>query len=876
MTLLRSSGRLAGSDCARVLRTIASAVFAIAVGALPATAQDQGIDYIFPGELDRSAPPVVALTDGPAADGDQVSYRAFNGQQHTLRMYQGSHVVFLLPDSWLPPSGLSEAERRLAIDRADHLYVMNTILLGAEPRDIHTFDDKLVIAVVPTCGAGCGYVGTRGIELAPDTYNINDMRSSRDAPPPVLIHEMNHNFDIFYAHHSYVPDAAHAWTFMMDAAVPGFLRLAPAVATAPERLVQYLRYARLSDYITNPDATWQACLSGDQIKCPYGFNALWGAVSLHTFMIDGLGVFPGVLTHFRTWASANAPGTTPQDKGDLHVSALSAATNADLGCYVDGWKWWASPTVRSAMASRGASPKCLDQDGDGSRPFDGDPDDHDPARHPGAPELINNLDDDGDGAVDESRFIEPSDGDFATDLPVGTAAEIEGAIAANESADSFRLTVPVAGRYTFSLEAHGTFTGWLFLYEQNGSSRQYIYVDRASAMHVDLPAGSWRFSVSRYSAPGPYTVRAYPVPPAPPRWGRTTLAASPGTGVYRLTAITDQPAGFAQPPTEVRFWISGYGFVGSKPWNASVSFDWALPAQEGHRPLIARAQPFRAGLPVADVTPPTELSMVAAPTDFAATVAGNSVTFSWSPGPGLLVPTSYEIVGGGASGSTSASLNVGAGPQATLQLPTGSFFARLHALHGTQRSAASNELRIFVNVPGPPAPPSNLLRTINGHSVTMAWQLQASDAVLGLWADVSGPLSATLPLPPTEAVTFTGVPPGSYTVRLRAFNATGTSPQSSPLTLDVPGSCEGPPLAPVNFSATVQGNTVTVGWTLPPSGTAPSSFVLHVRGALALDVPITTRSLISAAPPGTYALSVSAIGACGSSPATSTQTVVVP
>ena len=41
----------------------------------------------------------------------------------------------------------------------------------------------------------------------------------------------------------------------------------------------------------------------------------------------------------------------------------------------------------------------------------------------------------------------------------------------------------------------------------------------------------------------------------------------------------------------------------------------------------------------------------------------------------------------------------------TFTAPTGSFYVRVHALNGAVRSAASNEIRIHVNVPAPPSAP---------------------------------------------------------------------------------------------------------------------------------------------------------------------------
>jgi hypothetical protein len=52
--------------------------------------------------------------------------------------------------------------------------------------------------------------------------------------------------------------------------------------------------------------------------------------------------------------------------------------------------------------------------------------------------------------------------------------------------------------------------------------------------------------------------------------------------------------------------------------------------------------------------------------------------------------------------------------------------------------------------------------------------------------------------------------------------------------------------------------------------------VLNVSGAVSLALPVTGRTLSSPAPPGTYTFTVAAQNACGTSAATSAQTVTIP
>ena len=283
--------------------------------------------------------------------------------------------------------------------------------------------------------------------------------------------------------------------------------------------------------------------------------------------------------------------------------------------------------------------------------------------------------------------------------------------------------------------------------------------------------------------------------------------------------------------------------------------------------------------PSVPVTPVGPLQFVGAPKNFSVTaVAGSTVSFAWTAGTGTLPITSYLFEAGVTPGSVLGSVPIpGAGTTFTVALPTGAFYVRLYAQSGATRSAVSNEIRVFVNVPAPPSAPTNLLGLVNGSSIGLSWVNTAGGgAAAGLILDVSGSLATSVPLPVTESVSTPGVPPGTYTLTVRATNAAGTSAPSNPVTLTFPGPCSGAPLRPVGFSATRSGNTITVSWMPPATGPSLASYTLAVSGAFVGSIPTTTRSLSGTVLPGSYTFSVTATNACGTSAATTPQTVTVP
>jgi chitinase len=142
--------------------------------------------------------------------------------------------------------------------------------------------------------------------------------------------------------------------------------------------------------------------------------------------------------------------------------------------------------------------------------------------------------------------------------------------------------------------------------------------------------------------------------------------------------------------------------------------------------------------------------------------------------------------------------------------------------------------------------------------------------------NVTGAGTASLPLGLAESFTFSPVPGGTYTLKVSAQNAAGTSAASNAVTLTFPGACSGAPLAPVNFLAHKVGGTIFVVWDPAASGPATTGYLLNVSGAFVGSFPTTSRTLSGTAGPGAYGLSVLATNACGSSPPTSVQTVSIP
>ena len=211
----------------------------------------------------------------------------------------------------------------------------------------------------------------------------------------------------------------------------------------------------------------------------------------------------------------------------------------------------------------------------------------------------------------------------------------------------------------------------------------------------------------------------------------------------------------------------------------------------------------------------------------------------------------------------------------SVAVPPGIYFVRVRAQGPGGMSAPSSDVRVHTGTALPPSTPSSLLAAVQGSVVAFSWQGTYEGGVpSGAMLSVSGAASAEFALPPGEQAAFAGVPPGTYTVTLRAVNGAGPSTGTPPVTFVVPTGCSAAPAAPVNVTSYVVGRHVSLLWDSPTTGGAPSAYVVDVAGVGSLSTP--SRGFETDAPPGSYSLTVRAVNACGASAPSAALIVTVP
>lgn len=119
--------------------------------------------------------------------------------------------------------------------------------------------------------------------------------------------------------------------------------------------------------------------------------------------------------------------------------------------------------------------------------------------------------------------------------------------------------------------------------------------------------------------------------------------------------------------------------------------------------------------------PPTAL--------YVADVTGRDVTLRWTPPVAGATPTGYVVEGGVSPGQVLGAIaSDTTAPIVRFTAPAGSFYVRVHALNGTARSSASNEVLLRVGVAAAPSAPEGLVAAVVNDTVALAWRLTATGA----------------------------------------------------------------------------------------------------------------------------------------------------
>jgi hypothetical protein len=430
-------------------------------------------------------------------------------------------------------------------------------------------------------------------------------------------------------------------------------------------------------------------------------------------------------------------------------------------------------------------------------------------------------------------------------------------------------------------------------------------------------------------APGSWTTtsRTFQVTltPAAGQVGAATMTFRAGDGAAQTTAVVAfsvaAVASAPAPPTALSAAVSG----------TSVAFSWT-PAMTGMAPtsftLEIGNQPGTTTLPTQSVPWPTttvtlvlpagsyrarvravngigtslpspEASAVVTepspipgpPGNFAATIAGRTVSFSWTASTSGAPATSYAIEAGSAPGLANLAQLATGTPNTSFSVPNvpaGTYWVRVRGSNAAGDGAPSQDVAIVMSAAsgcvGLPGPPVLLTPVTAGPNVTLSWNTPAFGGRTTSYVLLAGSASGFSNL----AVIDTGnastsfaasAPAGAYYVRVAAANGCGMGPASNEVTFSLGAALPG---APIDLSSVTGDGLVSLSWTSPASGAVPSGYLLEAGsgpgqsnlGTLSTGSPATTFSATAA--PGRYYVRVRAVSAAGPGPASNEIVVDVP
>jgi sugar lactone lactonase YvrE len=355
-------------------------------------------------------------------------------------------------------------------------------------------------------------------------------------------------------------------------------------------------------------------------------------------------------------------------------------------------------------------------------------------------------------------------------------------------------------------------------------------------------------------------------------------------------------------------WSRGTAFEArGEPFDAPLPQSWRCVAIGGATlgtPVAdaecAASRPARVHISPTSTVRVAPITLPGNPGALTASVAGRTVTLTWSP-PSGDPPTSYVIEAGSASGRADlANLDTGS-PSATFaatDVPPGTYFIRVRARSAGGTSGPSNEAVVTILGAGgcssAPDAPTSLSGTASGPSVTLTWQAAAGGCPATSYRLEAGSATGFSNIASFStgnvATSYAGggVTPGTYYIRVLASNAGGTSAPSNELRIVVtltptptptPTPCQGVLQPPGALTASVDGTNVLLTWELRSNPV--QSWVVEIGNGPGLsnvsttDTGNPTRSLRMTAAPGRYYARVRGRSGCLTSDPSAEITVVV-
>ena len=281
-----------------------------------------------------------------------------------------------------------------------------------------------------------------------------------------------------------------------------------------------------------------------------------------------------------------------------------------------------------------------------------------------------------------------------------------------------------------------------------------------------------------------------------------------------------------------------------------------------------------------------ELSVPNPPRLTAFARADRRVELQWQPDTSGATPLGYEIQAGLRSQPLFpvVSLDGTARSWVSPPLPRGSYEIELVPQNRVGTGLPSPRAAVGVDEARFASAPEHLVLHATDNTLRLTWQAPGTGVAPERYRVEAAPYGSetfsTVAEPAIPEFHATGVPPGTWTVRVRGVTSAGAGPTSIPVALTT-ALCTKAPSPPQSLTFSVSAPMVTLQWLMPESA-LPAEYVLEVGSSfgaadlLRASLAGTEPSVQAAAPPGIYAVKVRARNACGESGPSNEVLVLVP
>ncbi len=280
------------------------------------------------------------------------AYTSFDGKSYNLYTWEGSTVALLMRTANLDPTTMFKWVR--VMDSAYSYYYSATGQFPSLYTNVTYLNNHVTIAdVATTCGAGCGYLGTTGIEMQ-NTYTDRMYQYALQTQyDQELFYECGRNYWYYgnqLAYKTADPTATGFAIFMRFMAMDA-TGVSPAPFNSTNWTTFRTAYEGLVDtYVANTSNTWANTLGigvGVTNSLGLGASDLWASFLSRLVKTYGTGFV------LKVWkAAAQQPtAVTTQDAVDNFILSCCAAANKNLTTlFMTTWRWPMSSAAITAAS----------------------------------------------------------------------------------------------------------------------------------------------------------------------------------------------------------------------------------------------------------------------------------------------------------------------------------------------------------------------------------------------------------------------------------------------------------------------------------------------------------------------------------------------